>query len=555
MTTPLLEVEDLHIQFGEHTAVKGLDFTLHRDETLALVGESGSGKSATALAILRLIEREGGTITRGRIRLFDAPTALDLTRLSQRQMQKIRGRLVSMVFQEPMTALNPTMPLGRQLTEVLERHTTLTRRELNRQAIAALERVQVPRATERMGQYPHELSGGQRQRVMIAMALAAGPRLLIADEPSTALDVTTQAEILALLRQLQADTGMGVLFITHDLGVVAQLADRVVVLKDGRQVESASTQALFSAPQAPYSRQLLNAAPRLGGGSPPAPPATTPLLEVSDLVTAYPGRRAHPFAARQRIQAVQGVSLQIGRGETLGLVGESGCGKSSLARSILRLAPIEAGSIRLEGQEISRQHGRQLLAMRRRVQMIFQDPFASLNPRLPAWNLVTEPALIHGQVTSRQRRDLAASLLAEVALGSEHLERYPHQFSGGQRQRLCIARALSVRPSLIIADEPVSALDVSIARQVTELLQDLQQRHGLALLFITHDMAVVERISHRLAVMLGGRIIETGPTAEVLNSPQQAYTRKLIKAVPHAAMPDAVTACHPPAPEPHVRCV
>ncbi|SDK35052.1 ABC transporter ATP-binding protein [Billgrantia gudaonensis] len=545
MSAPLLEVSDLHVRFGDNEAVKGLDFTLHRNETLALVGESGSGKSATALAILRLIEREGGTITRGRIRLFDEKPH-DLTRLSDRQMQAIRGRLVSMVFQEPMTALNPTMTVGRQLTEVLERHASLTRRELRRQAVAALERVQVPRAAERLGQYPHELSGGQRQRVMIAMALATGPRLLIADEPSTALDVTTQAEILALLRRLQAETEMGVLFITHDLGVVAEMADRVLVLKAGRQIESAPARALFTAPQAPYTRRLLDAAPRLGAGSPTLP-ATSPLLEVSDLVTAYPGRRAHPFAARQPVRAVDGVSLQIGRGETLGLVGESGCGKSSLARSILRLAPIQSGSIRLEGSVVSQLHGRHLLPMRRAAQMIFQDPFASLNPRLPAWKLVTEPALIHGLVGERERRDLAASLLSEVTLDSAHLDRYPHQFSGGQRQRLCIARALSVRPRLIVADEPVSALDVSIARQVTELLQDIQQRHGLSLLFITHDMAVVERISHRLAVMLGGRIVETGPTAEVLTSPRHDYTRKLIDAVPHAEIPRRVaTAVSPP---------
>ena len=532
MKAPLLDVSNLHVCFGEHKAVKGLDFTLHRHETLALVGESGSGKSATALAILRLIEHEGGSITQGRIRLFGDETH-DLTALTDKQMQAIRGRLVSMVFQEPMTALNPVMTIGQQLFEALGKEQAITHRALQRLAIESLERVKVPHAAQRLRQYPHELSGGQRQRVLIAMALAAKPNLLIADEPSTALDVTTQAEILALLRQLQEETGMSVLFITHDMGVVAEIADRVVVLKDGHKIEEASVSALFDTPREPYTRLLMAAAPRLGAGSPAPPKASAPVLDVSDLVTIYPGRRPHPFAPRQEVRAVDGVSLHIGHAETLGLVGESGCGKSSLARSILRLTPIHAGAIRLDGRDVSLLKGRHLLPMRRAVQMIFQDPFAALNPRLPAWNLVTEPALIHGLVKERERRDLAVTLLEEVALGSEHLERYPHQFSGGQRQRLCIARALSVRPRLIIADEPVSALDVSIAKQVTELLQELQQRLGLSLLFITHDVAVVERVSHRLAVMLGGRIVETGSTSQVLASPQHDYTRQLIEAVPH----------------------
>lgn len=533
MNQPLLEVEDLHIRFADTPVVKGLSFTVQRNETVALVGESGSGKSTTALAILRLIEREGGEITAGRIRLHGQPP-LELSSLSDKAMQAVRGRLISMIFQEPMTALNPLMTIGRQLLEAIERHQPLSRGAARQRAIAALEEVQLPTPALKFRQYPHELSGGQRQRVMIAIALACRPQLLIADEPSTALDVTTQAQILSLLRRLQASTGMSILFITHDMGVVAEMADRVVLLRHGDKVEEAPTRRLFRQPREAYTRLLLDAAPRLGAGAPPAPPPSKPLLEVQNLVTAYAGRRRHPFAPRSEVRAVDGVSLHVGAGETLGLVGESGCGKSSLARSILRLAAIRSGSIRLDGNEISQLKGRELVPMRRAVQMIFQDPFASLNPRLPAWRLVTEPALIHGLVSERERRQLAISLFEKVALGPEHLQRYPHQFSGGQRQRLSIARALSVQPKLIIADEPVSALDVSIARQVTELMQQLQRSMGLAFLFISHDIAVVERVSHRIAVMYQGKIVETGPTNSVLNSPRHTYTRRLIEAVPHA---------------------
>lgn len=531
MTAPLLSVEDLYLAFGAAEVVRGVSFEVNRNETLALVGESGSGKSATALAILRLIEREGGRITRGRIRLGGEEPA-EITSLSDRDMQLIRGRLISMVFQEPLTALNPVLTIGRQIRETIERHEALDRRSVTARCIELLDQVRIPSAAQRLRQYPHELSGGQRQRVMLAMALACRPKLLIADEPSTALDVSTQAEILALIRQLQRDTDLGVLFITHDMGVVAEMADRVAVMRSGRIIEQAPKTRLLRAPQAPYTQELLTAAPRLGAGAPPPVPPSQPVLEVENLVTDYAARRPHPLARRGTTRAVNGVSLTIGAGETLGLVGESGCGKSSLARAILRLAPITSGRVRIGGLDVTRLGRRSLFPVRRNVQVVFQDPFAALNPRLPTWFLVSEPAFIHSTVAAGQRRALAARLLEQVGLGAEHIDRYPHQFSGGQRQRLCIARALSADPQLIIADEPVAALDVSIARQITDLLRDLQKRLGLSFLFISHDLAVVECMSHRIAVMHRGQIVETGPTGRVISAPEAEYTQMLLRASP-----------------------
>lgn len=531
MTEPLLRVENLHLAFGATEVVHDVSFELRANETLALVGESGSGKSVTALAILRLLEREGGRITKGRILLNDGART-DLADLSDHQMQSVRGRKISMVFQEPLTALNPVLTIGRQIRETLQRHERLDRTALAARSVDLLEQVRIPAADSRLRQYPHELSGGQRQRVMLAMALACQPKILIADEPSTALDVSTQAEILALIRQLQRDSGLSVLFITHDMGIVAEMADRVAVMQNGRIVEQAAKPRLFAAPKAPYTRVLLDAAPRLGSGAPDPLPADRHVLEVENLVTEYPGRRAHPFARQSATRAVDGVSLSVGEGETLGLVGESGCGKSSLARAILRLAPITSGRVRIGGVDVTHLGRRQLFPVRRDVQVVFQDPFAALNPRLPAWFLVTEPAFIHRIVAPDERRSLAARLLEQVGLGPEHLDRYGHQFSGGQRQRLCIARALSSSPRLIIADEPVAALDVSIARQVTDLLRDLQTRLGLSFLFIGHDLAVVERVSHRIAVMQRGRIVETGPTGRVISSPEAPYTRMLLASVP-----------------------
>ncbi len=536
MTSPLLSIDNLHIAFGATQAVRGISFEIGHHETFALVGESGSGKSATALAILRLIEREGGRITHGRI-VFRKEAPVCLTALSDDAMQAVRGRDIAMVFQEPLTALNPVLTIGRQLTETILRHEPVS--QAQHKAIQQLERVRIPQAAARLAQYPHELSGGQRQRVMIAMALACNPRLLIADEPSTALDVTTQAEILALIRELQAERGMSVLFITHDMGVVAEMAHRVGVLRHGRLVETGPASRVLTAPQEPYARMLVDAAPRLGAGGPALLPQTgrSPTLVLDDLVVDYPGRRTHLLAPRTRNRAVDGVSLHVAQGESVGLVGESGCGKSSIARAILRLTPVASGKIAIDGQDITRLCERRLFPVRRKVQKVFQDPFASLNPRLPTWDLITEPAHIHATVTQGDRRDMAAALLEQVGLGSEHLDRYPHQFSGGQRQRLCIARALSVQPKLIIADEPVAALDVSIARQITDLMQELQQRLGVSFLFISHDLAVVERLCHRIAVMRAGRIVETGPTDAIIGNPREDYTKTLIAAVPGRITP------------------
>ncbi|KAA2314328.1 ABC transporter ATP-binding protein [Pseudooceanicola sediminis] len=529
---PLLSVKDLRIAFGDVQAVHGLSFDIHRGETLALVGESGSGKSATALSILRLIEREGGRINGGSIRLGTIDP-VEITTLPAAALRALRGDRIAMVFQEPMTSLNPVMRIGQQMMETLRLHRGLGGAEARSAARAALDRVMIPDPGRRLDQYPHELSGGLRQRVMIAMALACEPEVLIADEPTTALDVTTQAEILTLLRDLQRDMGMAVLFITHDLGVVAEIADRVVVMQKGRKVEEARTPALFAAPRHAYTQELIDASPRLGTGAPAPLKGARTLLEVRNLSTSFGGTSLLSRTAPTPV--VRDVSLTLGRGETLGLVGESGCGKSTLARSVLRLIEPTSGVVALDGTPITGLSPKALKPHRARIQMVFQDPYASLNPRMSIRDLVTEPAFLHGVARGSDRAALAADLLTRVGLPAEAADRYPHQFSGGQRQRICIARALSVRPAIIVADEAVSALDVSNARRITDLMADLQRTEGLSFLFISHDIAVVERVSHRIAVMYRGEIVETGLTNEVLRAPQHPYTRRLLAAVPKGA--------------------
>jgi len=530
---PVLSVKNLCVAFGRHRAVAGLSFEIHAGETLALVGESGSGKSATALAVLRLIEREGGTITAGTIRL-EGNDPVTLTDLDERALQRVRGNRISMVFQEPMTSLNPVMRIGEQLVETLIHHQKLSRREAYKAARDALERVRIPEPEHRLTQYPHELSGGLRQRVMIAIALACRPEVLIADEPTTALDVTTQAEILALIQSLQTELGMAVLFITHDMGVVAEMADRVVVMRHGELIEEAPVKALFASPKAAYSRTLMAATPKLGSGAPMPLTAAQPVLEVHNLCTDFI-RPGGLLRKRRQTRAVNNVSFSLFRGETLGLVGESGCGKSTLARSILRLIEPSSGQILLNGIDITTLDEGALRQRRNNMQIVFQDPFASLNPRLPIHKLITEPAYIHKTLARSERRERAVELLQQVGLSADALDLYPHQFSGGQRQRICIARALSVSPEIIVADEAVSALDVSSALRITNLMSEIQARQNVSFLFISHDIAVVERVSHRIAVMYRGEIVEIGPTNQVLSNPRHDYTNRLLASVP---MPD-----------------
>jgi ABC-type microcin C transport system duplicated ATPase subunit YejF len=538
---PLLDVEDLRVDFvngAQHTqAVKGLSFSIGAGETVALVGESGSGKSVTAFSLLRLISHAGGKISGGKAH-FVRPSGKreDLFAIDEKVMRGIRGKEVSMIFQEPMTSLNPVMTVGDQLAEVYLLHEKVSRKEALAKAERMLEAVKIPEPTRRIKQYPDELSGGMRQRVTIAMALACRPSLLIADEPTTALDVTVQAEILDLIRDMQRQIGMAVLFITHDMGVVAEIADRVVVMRHGAKVEEAAVRALFASPRAEYTQKLLAAVPRLGDGSPEAAIASeAPLLEVRNLSKRFPIRQGIFSKVVANVHAVEDVSFTLAAGETLALVGESGSGKSTTGRLLSKLIEASSGQLLLDGKDITGLDPDAMRPLRRDIQMVFQDPYASLNPRLLAWDLVSEPLKIHGKLDAAARRARAAELMERVGLNAGFLDRYAHQFSGGQRQRLCIARALSVRPKIIVADEPVSALDVSVQATVIELLQDLQAEHRLAYLFISHDMAVVERISHRVAVMFCGQIVEMGPTAQVLHAPQHPYTKRLLSAVP---MPD-----------------
>ncbi len=573
----LLEVEGLVVEFrtldGVVRAVDGVSWHIDRGETLAIVGESGSGKSVSALSVMRLVELGGGRIVQGAVRFRRKDgSSLDLVRTSAPVLRDIRGNEISMIFQEPMTSLNPVLTVGDQIAEAIELHQRKSRREARALALEALERVRIPEAARRLDSYPHQLSGGMRQRAMIAMALACRPALLIADEPTTALDVTIQAQILDLIKLLQREIGMAVLFITHDMGVVAEMADRVVVMWRGRKVEEGPVERIFEAPEHPYTRALLAAVPRLGSmrgkdrperfprveavevepaartGPPSAGSAGRvdgarregglrpdgPLLEVEGLTTRFAVGGGFLGRPRAAVHAVEGVSFSLDRGETLALVGESGCGKSTTARTILRLQEPTRGRVVFAGRDITSLPRAALAPVRRRMQMIFQDPYASLNPRLPAVELVGEPLRIHGLARGAALRDRVVALLRRTGLGPEHLPRYPHEFSGGQRQRLCIARALALEPDLIVADEPLSALDVSIQAQIVNLLIDLQEELGLSYLFVSHDLAVVERIAHRVAVMYLGRIVEIGPRAAIFEDPRHPYTKKLLAAVPVA---------------------
>ena len=536
-TAPLLEVADLSVAFGPSEVVRGLSFTVRPGETVALVGESGSGKSVTCLAVMGLLPKADARITGGRA-VF---AGRDLLRLPDRDLRAIRGDRIGMVFQEPMTSLNPVVTIGLQLTEALTTHRGLGRRAARQRAAEMLELVGLDAPERRLAQYPHELSGGMRQRVMLAMAMLLEPALLIADEPTTALDVTVQAQILALMRDLQRRFGTSLLLVSHDMGVVAGMADRVLVLRHGRLVESGESAALFAEPKAPYTRELLAAVPRIDTPSParPVPPVPTPILRLDGVAKRFgQGRRWWPGRGHA-VRAVDGVALSIGIGETLALVGESGSGKSTLGRLVARLEEPDAGRIEVAGQDITRARGASLRRARRAVQMVFQDPYASLDPRFTIGATLTEPMTIHGLAQGRDAGDRAAALLRRVGLPPEALRRYPHQFSGGQRQRIAIARAIAAEPRLIVADEPTSALDVSVQAQVLSLLEDLQAELGLSFLFISHDLAVVRRVSHRIAVMRAGRILELAPADRLFAQPLHPYTRALLAAVP---VPDPAVA-------------
>ena len=552
----LLDVAGLTVEFPTATdaflAVRGLDFAIAEGETLAVVGESGSGKSVTALAVTRLLDYSGGRITAGRVAFCDKDgRTRDLVTESPAAMRALRGPEIAMVFQEPMTSLNPVLRIGEQIAEAVHQHQGLDPRAAMAEAGRLLDRVRIAESARQLRRYPFQLSGGMRQRVMIAMALSCRPRLLIADEPTTALDVTVQAQVLRLMRSLQREMGMALLFITHDMGVVAEIADRVVVMRRGEKVEDGPVADIFRTPREAYTKTLLAAVPVLGalaGQDLPAPfpaqpggpapdqdtvdHAAAPVLDVSGMVTRFDVRRGALGRLTGRIHAVEHVSLAIQPGETLGLVGESGCGKSSMGRSIIRLEQPQGGAIRFGGQDVTRLDRRNEPALRRGVQYIFQDPFASLDPRLTIGFSVAEPICTNALAQGRAVERRVAELLEQVGLPAAHIARYPHELSGGQRQRVCIARALASEPRLIIADEAVAALDVSIRAQVVNLLMDLQRSRGLAYLFISHDMAVVERVAHRVAVMYLGQIVEIGPRRAVMTDPQHPYTRRLLAAVP-----------------------
>ncbi|MCY1666023.1 ABC transporter ATP-binding protein [Rhizobium sp. SL86] len=554
--TPVLSVENLTTSFrvnGEwKSVVRNMSFSITPRETVAIVGESGSGKSVTSLSIMRLLPKttsriEGKVILGGR----------DLVSLPEEQMRQVRGNDISMIFQEPMTSLNPIFPIGKQIAEALTVHQNISAAEAKAEVLRLLEKVRIPNAKGRFDEYPHQFSGGMRQRVMIAMALASKPKLLIADEPTTALDVTIQGQILDLIKELQDEEGMSVLFITHDMGVVAEIADRTIVMFRGEQVETGETGDIFHRGQHPYTRALLAAVPRLGSMQDRKLPlrfpiidvesgeaqaleevtdtvakGKTPILDVKDLTTRFAIRTGIFGRQTGAVHAVENVSFQLFEGETLSLVGESGCGKSTTGRSVTRLVQPNSGKVTLDGYDVMNLDRSTLRTMRRSIQMVFQDPFASLNPRMSVGSAVMEPFIEHNLGTKKQAKEKAADLLAKVGLSPDMMRRYPHEFSGGQRQRIAIARALMLDPKVIVADEAVSALDVSIKAQVCNLMLDLQQSLNLAYLFISHDMAVVERVSHRVAVMYLGEIVEIGPRAAVFDNPQHSYTRKLMAAVP-----------------------
>ena len=597
MSTAVIDVNDLktyfHTEEGVVRAVDGVSFCIEPGRTLGIVGESGSGKSVTSLSIMRLLA-SSAQIESGRIALLGR----DLVRLPEPEMRSIRGKEISMIFQEPMTSLNPVFTVGDQVMEAILLHQKVTKAEARKRTIELFKELRIPNPAQRVDSYPHQMSGGQKQRVMIAMALSCNPKLLIADEPTTALDVTIQAQILDILRKLRDERGMAILFITHDLGVIAEIADDVLVMYRGEEVEYGPVLDIFSNPKHPYTKGLLACRPRLDtpyrllptvddfmssrvvngrleitekqldakrlnelkthgrgrllhpqselaamghpveatapSGVQYIPEGTKPLLSVENLEVHFPVRRGILARTVDHIRAVDGVSFKVYRGQTLGLVGESGCGKTTAGRAILRLVEPTGGRVWLDGVDVASLGSGDLRQMRRRMQIIFQDPYGSLNPRMTVEAAITEPMVIQGIGANRkERRDRAAALLEEVGLQPAHLRRYPHEFSGGQRQRICIARAIAVEPEFLICDESVSALDVSVQAQVLNLLKRLQETRGLTYIFISHDLSVVKFMADMMAVMNAGKIVEFGPSEAIYRDPREAYTRKLISATPN----------------------
>ena len=555
--TPIAQIQELRVEFqtqdGPVLGVENVSFDINAGETVCVVGESGSGKSVSSLSLMRLVEFGGGKIAGGRL-LFERQNdpAVDLARTDQDVMRDIRGNEIGMIFQEPMTALNPVFTVGRQLTEGLRLHKNMSKAQAEARALELLTQVRIPEPARRLAQYPHELSGGMRQRVVIAMALACSPRLLIADEPTTALDVTIQAEILALIDRLKRETGTAVMFITHDMAVVAQMADRVVVMFRGNKVEEGTVEEIFENPQHPYTKALLAAVPKLGEmrGKPypepmkllgtadkeikPIKGTEETLLTVKNLTTRFPVQGGFLRRTVANVHAVEGLSFTINKGQTLSLVGESGCGKSTAGRSLLRLGEPQSGEVNLDGKDIMALDSRGLHKARLDMQMIFQDPFASLNPQMQLSDQVAEPIHNYGTLKGAELTKRIEMLFDRVELPRSFMRRFPHELSGGQRQRVAIARALALNPKLIVADEAVSALDVSVQAQVVNLMLELQAEMGLSFLFISHDMAVVERVSHHVGVMYLGRIVEMGTRSQVFENPQHPYTQALMKAVPIA---------------------
>ena len=541
MSSKVLEIRDLSIAFQTDEsyvhAVNSISFDVLEGEICALVGESGSGKSVTAQAIMGLVGRKQNEIVTGSIKFTEVGKSIDILRLRDEEIRDIRGRKISMVFQEPMTSLHPMYKIGDQLKEAIQVHSNLAGDEINKLIYEALDQVMIPNPKEIINDYPHSLSGGMRQRVMIAMAILFRPKILIADEPTTALDVTIQSQILSLILKLVDEINLSVIFITHDMSVVSEIADQVLVLKSGDLVERKTVAQIFNQPEEDYTKNLIKSVPVFGNYSQSEKlvhenQKDSYILEVKNVSKTFIKKKGFFSKSLKENKALQNVSLEIRAGQTLSIVGESGSGKTTLARCVAKLISSDDGEINFNGKNLNRISKKELNLMRREIQFIFQDPYASLNPRMPVNYLVTEPLHIHGEIRKKENTEHASRLLNEVKLDDSYLNRYPHELSGGQRQRICIARALALKPKLIVADEPLSALDVTIQSQIIDLLLELQLKFQLSFLVISHDLAVVEKISHHVGVMCKGRLVEFGKTNEVLYDPRHNYTKLLLNSIP-----------------------